>query len=331
MSMQPFMEEYPDAQSKPAPAPFDSADSDIVLHSDDGVDFRTYRFLLSMASSVFTGMFASSKCATDQAVSIVPLYEPASLVTVFLTFCHPNLSLPTAKSVQEAAEWYRILDKFLVEPGKQWARQEIMKFVGEEPVAVYVQACRFNWKEEAEHAAHQTLKFPLGKLTTSYNAGLSIVPAQTMQPLWMYHTMCTETMINVLTDTYWADFWSEELFNGPEDDGDMTPPPDSLFSAEPSFCCSTKTFNLYGLPAMRLYVKKWWFAYIDDVRAALMEIPDIDKALEPERFFKAIKIAGECKTCCPQALPKLTSFARYDLIPGLTRAVKQIKPQFEAN
>lgn len=39
-------------------APFDDDDADIILRSSDGIDFKTFRFLLRKSGSFFTGMFS---------------------------------------------------------------------------------------------------------------------------------------------------------------------------------------------------------------------------------------------------------------------------------
>jgi hypothetical protein len=79
-----------------AGAPFTSQDADVVLRSQDGVDFHTFKAHLSSASSVFDHMFQTGNEGEDLAdcgLPIIPLYDPSPVLEALLCYCDPSISL----------------------------------------------------------------------------------------------------------------------------------------------------------------------------------------------------------------------------------------------
>lgn len=81
-----------------AGAPFDRPDADVVLRSEDGIDFRTFKAHLSSASEFLDHMFSSLQppSADDEeelsdGLPIVPFYDPSPILKGLLSYCDPEI------------------------------------------------------------------------------------------------------------------------------------------------------------------------------------------------------------------------------------------------
>lgn len=72
------------------PRPLDDIGADTILRSSDGVDFRVYRVVLSLASPIFKDMFRLLQPASEPGVPVIPLAESSHTIDSFLRFFHPG-------------------------------------------------------------------------------------------------------------------------------------------------------------------------------------------------------------------------------------------------
>ncbi len=82
-------EEY---ASKMAAAPFDRSDTDFIMRTSDGVEFRVHRLILSMASSMFEGMFSIPKPSallSDPNIPDISITEDSETIDLYLRICYP--------------------------------------------------------------------------------------------------------------------------------------------------------------------------------------------------------------------------------------------------
>ena len=175
-----------------APAPFDQPTADVVLRSDDDVDFRVHRLILTFASPFFEGLFSlpqpppssSPSCppplATtlstyhlyqngdhpasgtdpDTDVSGVPLIrltEPFAILDFLLRTIYPVRSPPpppldTLPAILTAARKYQ-LDAI-----DEAAEAALALAVPGDPLGAYALACACGLQSIAERAARATLK-----------------------------------------------------------------------------------------------------------------------------------------------------------------------------
>ncbi|OJA08962.1 hypothetical protein AZE42_06846 [Rhizopogon vesiculosus] len=103
-----------DEKTSTAQAPFDNHDYDIILRSCDGVDFRVFKLILSLASPVFKDMFTLPQTGLQSnvfSVPVIPMTETSTTMRSLLLLCYPTAnstfnSLADTKAVLEAARKY---------------------------------------------------------------------------------------------------------------------------------------------------------------------------------------------------------------------------------
>ena len=124
-----------------AAAPFDHAKADIILRSSDNIDFRVFKFFLSLASPFFETLFDIPQPAEDDGdqgvkdgLAVVPVTEDSKTLDSLLRFCYPcTLTddpklevLQDAMEVLEAARKYS-LDVIEKRPVRQWQAPRSLK------------------------------------------------------------------------------------------------------------------------------------------------------------------------------------------------------------
>jgi hypothetical protein len=75
-----------------AGAPFDDAWADLILRSSDGVPFRVFKIILSLASPIFTDMFSIPPPVSQQSddqIPMVDLSEHSKVLDVALCHIYP--------------------------------------------------------------------------------------------------------------------------------------------------------------------------------------------------------------------------------------------------
>ncbi|KAF9645738.1 hypothetical protein BDM02DRAFT_3119725 [Thelephora ganbajun] len=123
---------------------FDTTDSDVVLRSADGQEFRAHKTMLSIASPVFQNMFTFPQPPSPEPPSapIVDVCETGEVLDVFLQCIYP-VSKPTVKGFE--------LLEALVAAADKYETEVILDMVGSwlvapenlrrDPLRVYAIAC----------------------------------------------------------------------------------------------------------------------------------------------------------------------------------------------
>lgn len=95
----PFSESNAAPGRTVAGIPFDDRHADVILRSSDGVDFRCWKLLLSMSSSVFQTMFSlpqpQEHGGMEHALQVIQMQEGASVLKLLLRLGHPSAILDT--------------------------------------------------------------------------------------------------------------------------------------------------------------------------------------------------------------------------------------------
>ncbi|KAI0255777.1 hypothetical protein BJV78DRAFT_1279018 [Lactifluus subvellereus] len=101
-------------QNTTADAPFDDARADVILRSSDGVDFRVFKIVLSLASPIFADMFSIPSPSPPSGTSrdglpVVTLSEDSKVLDLALRRCYPIQSpeLVELKDVHALLEFER--------------------------------------------------------------------------------------------------------------------------------------------------------------------------------------------------------------------------------
>jgi hypothetical protein len=149
---------------KLANAPFDDPRADLVLRSSDGVNFRVFKLILSLASSVFADMFTlplppSSQSPSDEPpVTLLP--EDAETLDMALRYFYPVPS-PEVVTLREA----RILLEFARKYQADVIKHSLMRFLTDtserDPVGVYALASAYDCHDIATKALQSSLMVPI--------------------------------------------------------------------------------------------------------------------------------------------------------------------------
>ncbi|TFK85766.1 hypothetical protein K466DRAFT_566416 [Polyporus arcularius HHB13444] len=147
-------EEY---AGKMAAAPFDRSDADFIMRTSDGVEFRVHRLILSMASSVFEGMFSIPKPSallSNPNIPDISIPEDSETIDLYLRICYPLIDpeVPTLLLLRKVVTTgFKYDAPMVVHAMKRELRQP--RFMDKDPLHVFVIACLWEWEEEAKVAA----------------------------------------------------------------------------------------------------------------------------------------------------------------------------------
>ncbi|KAG9040566.1 hypothetical protein FS837_000454 [Tulasnella sp. UAMH 9824] len=157
-------------------SPYDlSSLGDCILCSSDGVHFKVYRNILSLASTVFADMFSMPQPPTTSELSIsdaIKLTEDSHVLHALLTLLYP-VELPIIDSYDLAADLVVACDKYginvnLLKPHLSQSLQN-KKGLEKDPLGVYAIAWRLGLEEDAKHASRYTHTLDLSDPTLRDN------------------------------------------------------------------------------------------------------------------------------------------------------------------
>ena len=104
-------------QAALAEAPFDDERADLILRSGDGVHFRVFKIVLSLASPIFADMFSTPSPTSQQSndkVQIVDLSEHSEALDVILRHLYPVRS-PNAVTLHDVSILAEFADRYQVD------------------------------------------------------------------------------------------------------------------------------------------------------------------------------------------------------------------------
>ncbi|KAG8936712.1 hypothetical protein FRC02_011994 [Tulasnella sp. 418] len=144
---------------------FNAEDADLILRSLDGVEFKVYRQILALASTVWADMFSLGATIHDEAESkkssdppVVSVTEKASILSDILSFVYP-VPKPDVNTLDHCSDIIAIAEKYDVTGAMPYLRNILLssKFLKESPIRVYAIACSYAWTAEAKEASRHTL------------------------------------------------------------------------------------------------------------------------------------------------------------------------------
>ncbi|KAI0812543.1 hypothetical protein BC629DRAFT_1280729 [Irpex lacteus] len=151
----------------PAPKPhpsFDSPEADVVLQSHDGVLFRIHSYTLKTTSGWFKSMFslpqsggeASSSNATSSPATLYLDEDSAVLEALLRCIC--GLPIPPLDSYDTIEPFLYAAEKYDMPGPLSIVRALVMTpTMLEDPLRLFVMACRYGWSDVAQLAATKTL------------------------------------------------------------------------------------------------------------------------------------------------------------------------------
>ncbi|OJA08967.1 hypothetical protein AZE42_06843 [Rhizopogon vesiculosus] len=282
-----------DEKTSTAQAPFDNHDCDIILRSCDGVDFRVFKLILSLASPVFRDMFTLPQTELQSdvlSVPVIPMTETSTTMRSLLLLCYPIAnptfnSLADAKAVLEAARKYD-MGGIVSSAGDLVMAQ----FPSADSLELYILSCRFGWYLHAQTVAARTLEIKdLGK-PRSESAGLQDITGLDYQRLLIYHHECGVAAQAVA----WSLLW-------------VKPEPSDM-------CMWTCTYEI-GRNARKLQIGKqsrsiasWFDEYLVSSGRELLARPCESALYESESYDRAVSKAVTCSDCRPTAVAHMIKF-----------------------
>lgn len=151
---------------------FDSPGADVVLRaplrpedpeSTEFKDFHVHKLILSIASTIFNDMFSVPQPTESGAnLPVVHVVEPAEPFEIFLRLIYP-VDPPTITSLEIVDHLSLLAVKYMTSCVRAKLRQILVtpSSLNNDPVWVYVIACRMELEEEAKVAIAHTYRIDL--------------------------------------------------------------------------------------------------------------------------------------------------------------------------
>lgn len=196
-----------DKASPPSPSPFDHPDTDIIIRSADGGEFRMFKIDLTRASPVFKDLLSIPQPPPTTnpedykyGLPVVPLSEPSDVLKVLLQWCmpgsRPTPSLDNVVALAMAGRKYEC--GILVEE----CRVPLLRAAVQNPVRIYALACILGFEDIVRRAALLCLRLPMSQIADTPCHELDIISAHAFRRLIKYRILCSNTVLQYVTD--WA-------------------------------------------------------------------------------------------------------------------------------
>ncbi|KAH9975843.1 hypothetical protein BGW80DRAFT_1294842 [Lactifluus volemus] len=278
-----------------ASTPFDDPRADIVLRSSDGVYFRVFKIILSLASPIFTDMFSIPLPASEElhaGCPVVALSEDSKSVDFVLRHLYP-VKTPTdvrtdikLSDVNILVEFSR---KYQVDALEPTVTRYLMDAIEDDPVGVYAIAITYKHKGVATRAARSTLKLSISLLHKSLY--LHYVTIELYVKLFQYHTACGMAASAVASERTWLPRWEEK--------GKKL----TSSRANGLNCSSCATLDLIGgrtgqplgktTTNKRRYGPWWLWDYLFRSMSVLIHQPNVEAVTTTDFVLKSL----DCSSC----------------------------------
>ncbi|KAG6331392.1 hypothetical protein ID866_7697 [Astraeus odoratus] len=165
------------SQSPPTPTsaspPFDSPKADVILRSSDNIDFRVFKFILSLSSTFFEMLFSlpqppeeiSADTETMEGLPVIPVSEDSKTLDAFLRFCYPCniVADPVLKDCLDLLKLLEAAKKYSFDALEEKICKDIIhpKALEKDSLQCFAVACHARLKNEIAIAAKHTLREPL--------------------------------------------------------------------------------------------------------------------------------------------------------------------------
>ncbi|KAL1747870.1 hypothetical protein HDZ31DRAFT_21352, partial [Schizophyllum fasciatum] len=198
-------------RSRLANAPFDDGAADIVLRSSDGVDFRTYKLLLSLISSFFRDMLslphvghggsgAGAHTADRAGRPVVEMEENGESLERLLRWCDPRCTSPSLSAWNDVETSVRMLVKYDAQTALRRLSEALQgsHLVFEAPIRAYSLAVRSGNRQLAQTAAREASRRGILEWETCQE--LEHISGLAHHRLLRFHNQCTETALRVVRE-----------------------------------------------------------------------------------------------------------------------------------
>jgi hypothetical protein len=187
-----------------ASAPFDDSRADFILRSNNGVDFRVFKIILSQASPIFTDMFNIPQPASEELPAqcpVVTLSEDSKSLDFALRHIYP-IETPTEVELPDACILIEFARKYQVKALRPVVARSLTDSIENDPAGVYAIAVTYGEADIAIKAARSSLSRPISRLQPS-KLQLQCATAALYGELIQYHIACGEAASAVATERHW--------------------------------------------------------------------------------------------------------------------------------
>jgi hypothetical protein len=273
-----------------AGAPFHREDADIVLRSEDGIDFRTIKAVLSSASEVFDHMFSSPSANMEElsdGLAIVPLYDPSPVLKGLLCYCDPDIDSRLCSvrliDVQQLAVKYDMLSV-----AKAVYRDRSL--LEREPLPSHM----LDMIREKFRQDHEDMFLAATNIFTAFEedeeeemVDIGLVSKAQLDALKRYRGDCRTAAVAVARPQYSHFTWMDPTYNWFRSDVAHT---------------TGRTCNMAGgifiaSVTGKMMTRYWWRSYIDAAVYRLEKRPWGSTVTSGDFFDTALKEASCCDVC----------------------------------
>lgn len=130
-------------------------DADVILRTKDNIDFYVHKFLLSLASEFFEGMFSVPQPPgeTEQR-PIISVEERSAIIDPLLRFIYPCVR-PQWRDPEIVLDVLEAARKYDVQHAVVELKMIFESFATRDPLRTWAAACRKNLEDEAQMAAQK--------------------------------------------------------------------------------------------------------------------------------------------------------------------------------
>lgn len=270
-----------------AGTPFDSRDADVVLRSQDGVDFHTFKAHLSAASSVFDHMFQTGNDGeelADSGLPIIPFYDPSPVLEALLCYCNPNIS--SRSSSVPLLDVHNLAMKYDMMPVVKAVYKDRIWLEHDIPPPPILDAIRKSVGQDDDlyHAAAKILTCAESEAEEMIDLGL--VNQAQLTSLLRYRDECRATAVRVASPPHDHFKWIFQTY-------------DWFTEHSGQDCC----YCHWGWPVVfigyihRRPITSWWWSYMYDAKSRLRVRPFGSTVMSGDFFDKALAAGARCRVC----------------------------------
>ena len=185
-----------------ANAPFDDVRADLTLESSDGVHFRIFKIILSLASPIFADMFSIAQPTSETVHGVptaVPVSEDSKALDLSLRHLYP-VSSPTRVELREARILAEFARKYQVDGLKSVIARYLTDAIEDDPIGVYAIAVTYGFNDSGAKAARTTLKLPISRLQPPQ---VQCITTELYGELIQDHIACGKAASTVTSEREW--------------------------------------------------------------------------------------------------------------------------------
>lgn len=333
----------------PSRPPFNDANTDIILHSADHVDFALSKVFLAKTSSVFRDMLTFPDVNADAGEpQIVELTEDAHTLSKLLRLCYPSPGVRRRPPVFDAFdELFAVLDaadKYDIQVPADATRRALQELVVKEgPARAYAVACLYEIPMLARRAARLLLKEPY--FDTDMGPGdlppeLRSVSQEALDAYNDYRVKCadniTVSVLNTEREQLLVGGDAYEIFYPEEENITHVQgqwiwyrcKADSPRTSTESARVAARSNSSPRKPDVYIDPCGWWLRYRRTVEEELMSGDvGLDGCVATGKVLLdgSIQEGESCHTCAPAARTHLLVYARA-MEKRIERAIDEVSP-----